>query len=629
MPIRPCVTRTNHLRLRQALAVGALLAGLAYLTWRLLFTLSVSTLWLGLPLLFAEAVALLGTAFFVFESWTLRARSAPPPSRRSWRCAVLVPTYNEPPDIVRPTVLGALSVRATPRPEVWVLDDGGRQWVKEMCEELGANYLCRPAPREHAKAGNLNHALSRISADVLLIVDADHVPLPHALERTLGYFDDPKLAFVQSPQVFFNRSFQHPRRSDDPLLNEQSMFYDVICPGKDRNNAAFWCGSSAVLRREAIESIGGIATETLVEDTHTAMRLHAAGWRSAYHQEALAVGLAPEDVNAYIVQRGRWAAGCFQLLRKDNPLLVRGLTLRQRLHYLASLLHYLEGPQRLVALAVPPLVLLTGTVPLVAAQWLFLTLFLPQFVLVPTAARAMARGRYRLLESERFSLSRAAAYSKAARALVSSRPIPFAVTPKGAGTESDRPALLRVPLAFAAFAAFGIAYQSTAQLLGLPGRLPTFAFAVTAFWATISVVFSTVAVHWAAVIRHRRRAHRFPVRLDAHYRPAGAELPRRLGRVTDLNTFGLALVTAEPLALGAEIDVTVTLDDECATVRGTAVRVEIGKEGATAAGVAFGSIDRATADLIARWCFRHPFGPDLVLDSDGDLAGLQPEVVAA
>ena len=607
------VTQSTHPSLRRFVAAGALLAGAVYLGWRFAFTLSVSNLWLGLPLALAELGAFAATAFMVFEGWRLKERTAPPRATRSWRCAVLIPTYNEPPDVLRPTVLGAMSVRAAPRPEVWVLDDGEREWVRRMCDELGVHYLCRPAPRRDAKAGNLNYALEHVSADIVLVVDADHVPLPHALERTLGYFNDPMLAFVQSPQVFFNRSFQHPRNADDPTLNEQSLFYDVICAGKDRNNAVFWCGSSAVLRREALESIGGIATETVVEDAHTAMRLHAAGWRSAYHQEALAVGLAPEDVDAYIVQRGRWAAGCFQLFRKQNPLFMRGLTFRQRMHYLASLFHYVEGPQRLVALTVPSLVLLTGTVPLDAPPGLFLMLFLPQFVLIPAASRAIARGRYRFLDGERFALARAAAYAKATRALLTSRPIPFNVTPKGAGTEEERPRMLRAPLLLGSLSAVAITYQTAAQLLSLPGRLPVFAFAVTAFWATASIVTSSAAVHWAAVVRHRRRSHRFPVQLDAHYAAAGADLPRTRALISDLNTFGLLLFSGAPIEIGAELEITADLDGEHVTMAGTAVRVRTRNDGLTAAGIAFGTLDAATSDALARWCFRHPFGPDIVL----------------
>jgi cellulose synthase (UDP-forming) len=238
---------------RQALALVALAAGGVYLVWRFGFTLQWETLWLGLPLLLAETWALTAVAFFVFSCWRLTERTAPA-ARPGARVAILVPTYNEPPDVVRAVVLGAIAVRYNPRPEVWVLDDGDREWVEELARELGAHYLVRPAPRADAKAGNLNHALEHVDAELLLVLDADHVPLPRFLERTIGYFDDAGVAFVQSPQAFFNRGFQHSRAGGDPLLSEQSLFYDVICRGKDRHNAAFWCGSSAVVRREALRS---------------------------------------------------------------------------------------------------------------------------------------------------------------------------------------------------------------------------------------------------------------------------------------------------------------------------------------------------------------------------------------
>ena len=608
-----------HPWVRQSLAVAALGAGGVYLVWRWGFTLALDTLWLGLPLVLAETWALLMLALFVFEAWR-RTNRVSPRYRPGTPTAILVPTYNEAEDVLRPTVLGALAVRATPAPEVWVLDDGGRSWVAEMCDELGARYVSRPAPRDHAKAGNLNHALGLVEAELLLVVDADHVPLPHALERTVGYFDDPQVAFVQAPQVFFNRGFQHPRSTSDPLLNEQSMFYDVICPGKDRNNAAFWCGSSAVIRRSALASIGGVATDTVVEDAHTGMILHARGWKSVYHDEVLAVGLAPEDVNAFLIQRGRWARGCFQVLRRSNPLRVRGLSLRQRLHYLSSLLHYTDGLQRIVSLSVPPAVLFSGALPLEAPQLLFLCLFLPQLVLVPLGSRAMARGRYRFVASERFGIVRAVTYAKASKALFSNKPIAFAVTPKGAG--SGRPTVLMAPLAFALAALAGVAFQGVAQVFHLGSELPDFAFVVTAFWALVSAGLLTAALVTAATIRHRRSSHRFPVTLHVGYSLGSANLPLVRATAHDLNTFGLALSTDRRIDRNSSITVHLRLDGELVVVRGTVVR---GSDETHTYGVAFDPLPSGTQDVIARWCFRRPFGPELDLyrpsSDDAPVAG--------
>jgi cellulose synthase (UDP-forming) len=603
-------------RARRSTALLALAVGAAYLSWRWGWTLRWDTAWLGVPLIVAETWALIAVSFFVFSTWRLKRRD-PVPARDGARVAVLVPTFNEPPDILRATVLGALRLRHRPAPEVWVLDDGGRPWVADMCRELGARYLSRPAPREHAKAGNLNYALGRVRAEFLLIVDADHVPLPTFLERTLGYMDDPDVAFVQSPQAFFNRSFQHPRSFDDPLLNEQSLFYDVVCPGKDRDNACFWCGSSALVRRSALLSVNGVATETVVEDTHTAMKLHQAGWKSVYHQEVLAVGLAPEEVSAFLTQRGRWASGCYQILRRDNPLFARGLTLRQRLHYFSSVSHYLEGPQRLVGLLVPSLVLLTGTVPLTAPTALYLALFLPQLVLVPLATWALARGRYRFADGERFALVRVIAYTRAAAALFRSGRISFTVTPKGAPGRSVWLATLKWQIGLALVAVCGVAYQVAAQLLDLPGQLSVFAFAVTVFWSLVNAGLLGATVWWARSVRHRRQAHRFPVRVAAAYGAATDAFPTLPTTVHDLNPYGLAMRLPDELEPSTRLRIVLLLDSGPVEVFGAVVRAERAGN-SFVAGVRFDELGQSKQDAIVSWCFRHPFGPEASLE-DGAL----------
>ena len=594
----------------------ALLAGAGYLGWRWGWTLRWNTAWLGLPLLIAETWALASVGLFVFSVWRLTARE-PGPAPPGARVAVLIPTYNEPPDILRPTILGALSLRYRPRPEVWVLDDGGRESVMEMCRELGVRYLSRPAPREHAKAGNLNYALRHVDAEFLVIVDADHVTMPHFLERTLGYMTDPAVAFVQSPQAFFNRSFQHSRSLDDPLLNEQSLFYDVICRGKDRDNACFWCGSSALVRREALLSVGGVATDTVVEDTHTAMKLHQAGWKSVYHPDVLAVGLAPEEVSAFLTQRGRWASGCYQVLRRDNPLFARGLSFRQRLHYFSSVSHYLEGPQRLMGLVVPPLVLLTGTVPLAAPAGLYLALFLPQLVFVPLATRVLAHGRFRFAESERYTLVRVIAYTKAAAALLRSGRVTFKVTPKGAATASQWLTTLKWQIVLALLALCAAAYQSLAQVFHLPGRLSTFAFLVTVFWAVMNAGLLGLAVWWAKEVRHRRRAHRFPVRLQATYGPEGEEVVLAPATVHDLNPFGLSLRARVGAAIGSRVHILLRLDSGPLEVTGDVARSEPTADGTVELGVRFDELAQDKQDVILRWCFSQPFGPDFPIQGAG------------
>ena len=201
-----------------------------------------------------------------------------------------------------------------------------------------------------------------VRAELLLVLDADHVPQPDILDATVGYFDDAKVAVVQTPHDFGNHdSFQHFETG----RHDQSMFFDVILPGKARHNGVFWCGSAAVIRREALTEVGGVATETIAEDFHTTIKMHTCGWKSRYHGETLVQGLAPHDLSSYLLQRDRWARGNLAVFTTpESPLRGHGLTARQRLSYLASLTAYLAGPARILILAVLVAVLWTGLLPL-------------------------------------------------------------------------------------------------------------------------------------------------------------------------------------------------------------------------------------------------------------------------
>ena len=595
-------------RLAPAPALAALTAAGGCLVWRWGFTLGGASLWLGAPLAAAETYGLVMLALLTFSCWRLSERPVRPPLEgRS--VAILIATFDEHEDVLRPTVVGALAVRNDVPPEVWVLDDGGREWVREMCEHLGARYLSRPAPRAHAKAGNFNHALGHVDAEFLVTLDADHVPRPELLERMLGHMADPRIAIVQGPQAFYNRGFGHPRAEDDPLRNEQSIFFDIVCRGKDRHGAAFWCGCPSLLRREALMEVGGVATETVVEDAHTSLKLNARGWRVAYHDEVMALGLAPEEIGAFVVQRGRWARGSLQMLRLDAPLFTRGLTWSQRVEYTASCLHFLEGPQRLIGLLVPPAVLLTGAVPIHAHPALYLAIFIPHFALVPLASKALTRGHYRVLEGERYSIVRMEAYLRALAALPRGRGTGFAVTPKGARAGGAPVArALRLPLAVAGLTVLALGYQTYAQLLDLPGRLPPGAATVTNLWAFANIGLVAAVVVWARNVQHRRRSHRFPAEVHAAYSAEEGAVPSLAGRTMDLSRHGARIAVVDRREPGERIRMVLLLDDGPVEVTGVIATATATLDGGWVVGVDFDPLERGVADAITSWCFRFPFG---------------------
>lgn len=612
-PLAPAST-VAHL-----VALAALAAGAVYLVWRWGFTIDGADLWLAIPLAVAETYGLLMLVLLTFSCWRLAARPARAPIAGR-RVAVLVATFDEDEDVLRPTVVGARAIRNDVEPEVWVLDDGARGWVREMCDELGARYLSRSAPRLHAKAGNINHALDHVNAEFLVTLDADHVPRPELIERMLGHMADPRVAIVQAPQAFYNRGFGHPREEDDPLRNEQSIFFDVICRGKDRHGAAFWCGCPSVIRREALVEAGGVATATVVEDAHTSLRLNAAGWRVAYHNEVMALGLAPEEIGAFAVQRGRWARGSLQMLRLDPPMFKRGLTMSQRLEYTASCLHFLKGPQRLIGLMIPPIVLATGAIPIAAAPLLYLMIFAPQLVLIPVASKALTRGHYRLIEGERYSVVRMEPYLRALAALPRGRGGGFKVTPKGARAgRSPVVRALRLPIAIACLTVAAVLYQTAAQLFDLPGRLTAGAADVTIVWALVNVALIAYTVAWARGVQHRRRSHRFPVAAHAAYSAGDGELPSLAGRIEDLSQHGARLTVDDRREPGERLRLVLLLDDGPVEMVGTVATVAPNPDGeGYMVGFDFDALDAPVVDAIVAWCFRYPFGPD---------RGIAPEAV--
>jgi cellulose synthase (UDP-forming) len=343
------------------LAIGSIAVSARYVRWRATTVGSAQPSLetaLGALLLLAEAYAFVVLVLgFVQTVGTLRRRPEPLPGDVSqWPSVdVLVPTYDEPLEVVRGTVLAAMALDwPRDRLKVWILDDGRRPAFRAFAARAGVGYLTRDG-NAHAKAGNINAALARTRGQYVAIFDCDHVPARSFLQMTMGWFlKDRRLALVQTPHHFYSPDpFERNLRTFRRVPNEGELFYALVQPGNDLWNAAFFCGSCAVLRRAALEDVGGIAVETVTEDAHTALRMHRKGWHSAYLDLPQAAGLATESLSAHVGQRIRWARGMAQICRVDNPLLGRGLTFAQRLCYLGAMLHFFSGVPRLVFLVAP------------------------------------------------------------------------------------------------------------------------------------------------------------------------------------------------------------------------------------------------------------------------------------
>lgn len=337
------------------------------------------------------------------------------------------------------------------------------QQEHELVNLARLHYIARPKPKgvaHHAKAGNLNYAIfsGETSGEFILTLDADHIPKPQFLKRCLPYFysynlfagkyEANKIAFVQTPQDFYNLP------PNDPFAHNAHLFYGPIQQGKDGMNSAFYTGTNAILRREALVNVGlqyfseefaqdenrlnefqlvaGMSSNSITEDMNTAMRLHAAGWQSIYHHELLAEGLAPDDLSSTFKQKLRWAQGTIQVLVRENPLTKSGLTLWQRLHYFKTMYSYFSGFTTLIFISCPIIFLFTGISPVKTIGYDFILHFLPTFILNRLTFVVIAWGipAKEIWRSEQYAFALFPLFIQAVMSVFMRQPIKFQVTPK-------------------------------------------------------------------------------------------------------------------------------------------------------------------------------------------------------
>jgi len=309
---------------------------------------------------------------------------------------IYIPSYNESLDVVRDTVLAAQCIDyPKDKLNIYLLDDGKWREFAVFAADAGVGYITR-TDNSHAKAGNLNHALKLTKGELICVFDCDHVATRIFLQATVGSFlQDPKLALLQTPHYFYSPDpFERNLSLGKNIPNEGSLFYGPIQQGNDNWNATFFCGSCAVIRRSALEEIGGFAVETVTEDAHTALKMQRLGWKSAFLAIPLAAGLATERLVLHVIQRTRWARGMTQIFRMDNPLFGRGLTWQQRCCYLSAMLYFQFALPRVAFLTAPLAYLLFNLNIIHSSAGLIFAYALPHLLLTIYLNSRM-NGRYR------------------------------------------------------------------------------------------------------------------------------------------------------------------------------------------------------------------------------------------
>jgi len=475
---------------------------------------------------------------------------------------ILVPSYNEPTEMLAVTLSAAKNMHyPTHKRTVVLCDDGGtdqrcnhqdpeiaeksrqrRRDLMALCAELGVVYSTRPR-NEHAKAGNMSAALERLNGDLVVVFDADHVPSRDFLARTVGYFvEDPRLFLVQTPHFFLNPDPIDRNvglRPDCPPENE--MFYHLSHRGLDRWGGAFFCGSAAVLRRAALDDVGGFAGDTITEDAETALAMHRRGWKSLYVDHAMIAGLQPETFVSFIQQRGRWATGMMQLLILKNPWLGPGLSLTQRLCYFNSMSFWLFPLVRLTFILAPLLYLFFG-LQIFVATIQEVAVYMTSYMIVSFLVQNALYSRVRWpLVSELYETAQAPYLASAIfKTIRNPRGAKFNVTAKDEVLEEDSITPIYKPLLFIFFlCALGVAAAAVRYAM-FPGDREV--IMVVGGWAVFNLLLVSAALRVIAERQQRRAVPRVPVNVAA-VAALGTDNPVFVhGTIVDASTSGARLV---------------------------------------------------------------------------------------
>lgn len=343
---------------------------------------------------------------------------------------VFITVAGEPVEIVRRTAEAAKAMDY-PNFQVYLLNDGlvankpNWQDIERLAKELGINCITRTVPGG-AKAGNVNNAIRETTAPLLAIFDADHVPHRDFLKKTIGYFIDRNVGFVQTPQFYANRDENYITAG---AWEQQELFFGAIAKGKDITNSMFLCGTNMVIRRTAIAQAGGMCETNIAEDFLTSLHIHQRGWRSVYVPEVLSEGLAPADMLSYYKQQYRWARGSLEVVFSENPLFKRGLSWKQKIEYLASSSYYLSGAIVLMNAIFPLIFFFTGQMPFRISTMTLAAAFLPYIFLMIYLLQRSSNFAY-TFRALAFSMSSFTIHLKAIWAVLTKEKSGFQVTSK-------------------------------------------------------------------------------------------------------------------------------------------------------------------------------------------------------
>jgi cellulose synthase (UDP-forming) len=567
--VMPWLSRGDS-KVRAVVVAIVLACTLRYTWWRITETLptldgsfeSVACL----LFLIAEVTVLVGTTITITFLGRVSNRSPEADANVAWLrqqprmplVDVFVCTYNEDALILERTIVAALAMKY-PNFRVWVLDDGRRDWLKTLCEKKGCHYLTRP-DNANAKAGNINHGLRHVGTlaeppDLIAILDADCVPLPQFILRAASLFRSPDTGIVQTTQHFVNPDPIQANLAAHTWPDEQRYFFDVILPSKDAWGIAFCCGAASVLRYSSLMAIGGFPTESITEDFLVTLRMSQLGQKTVYLDEMLSLGLAPEGLREYTVQRTRWCAGLMQIVRgPENPFSRKNrLPFFYRLSLVEVFLYWLGSFSfRIVCIVIPMAYWAFGVRAVHANVYDALSYFLPYYVSQLALTTWLGQGRIMPILSEVNQLIIAPEILRAAlHGLIKPKGHKFQVTPKGKLRDQTqvqwhtlrRFAVLLALMVASVMLTFGPAQDRPIEDGG----------SLCLLWSWYSILVLAVACAICVEKPRFRTDERIDTREEVEL-DAGDTTDRR--RLLDVSVGGLRITGAAPGSVGDTVNVT-------------------------------------------------------------------------
>jgi cellulose synthase (UDP-forming) len=562
--------RREHMAARSLMVGLVLLLMVRYFGWRITSTIPpvgwTADFVIGCLFLVAESASLAAGALSLLFLSRAIDRTPEVEANRKWLAGrhaplidVFICTYNEEQSILERTMIGATGM-AYANYRVWVLDDGRRDWLKKLADEVGCRYLTR-SDNMHAKAGNINHALLHVAGlsdppEFVSILDADFVPMPQFLTRAMCLFRDQGVGLVQTPQHFINADpIQTNLAAAKVWPDEQRFFFDILMPSKDAWGTAFCCGTSAVIRFASLMEVGGFPTDSVTEDYLLTLRLKEIGARTVYLNERLTLGLAPEGLKEYITQRGRWCLGFMQIVRgRSSPFSLQSrLDFVDRLSLVEAFLSWtaIYGA-RALGLVVPSLYLLFGIKAVDADLSELLGYFLPFYVWHSFTMAWISRGRTLAVMSDVAQCIAMPPVLKAvATGLLKPQGHKFKVTAKG-GDRDQRFVEWRLVAIFGTMLATTLAAIAYAFVLHPQGDSVTYGGLALA-WSLYNAIVLMIVCLVCIEQPRRRKAERF-----ARDEPVLLDIGGRSGiyRLADISLTGARFVIDTPPPVGTAVHCT-------------------------------------------------------------------------